>query len=43
MKNGIFSLFKGKRGKKFRINNRLDVKDEQEKWLEARVIDVNKK
>lgn len=24
----------------FQLNNRIDVLDEQDKWLEARVIDV---
>lgn len=30
----------GKKGMHFHHNNRLDVLDETEKWLEARVIDV---
>jgi hypothetical protein len=36
-----FLLSKGKKGMKFRLNNRLDVKDECKKWLEAIIIDVN--
>jgi len=32
--------FIGTKGKKFRLNNRIDANDENGKWLEARVVDV---
>ena len=31
-----------KRGERFRVNQRIDVKDGKNKWLEAQVIEVKK-
>lgn len=39
-KNSDRVLKQWQKGMEFHLNNRLDVKDEMGKWLEARVIDV---
>jgi len=35
-------MLKGVKGEEIKINNRIDVLDERNTWLEARVVDVLK-